>query len=83
MHSCFLLALLLNKHILFLHESMYISVRSSKHIMLENAFVKFPVAKQNIYKFASNLTPLLICLKLTLICCEVVPLIRNSLSLRL
>lgn len=35
---------------------------------------------QNIHKFALILTPLLMCLKLTLICCEDVPLIRNSLN---
>lgn len=44
------------------------------------AFVKVAVAMQNIHQFASNLMPLLMCLKLTLICCEVVPLIRNSLN---
>lgn len=38
---------------------------------------------QNIHQFASNLTLLLMCLKLTLICCEDVPLIRNSLNSRL
>lgn len=62
---------------------MCFSVRSSKHSMLAKAFVKFPVAKQNISEYASNLTPLLISLKLPLICCEVTPLIKNSLSLRL
>lgn len=44
------------------------------------AFVKVAVAMQNIHQFASNLMPLLMCLKLTLICCEVVLLIRNSLN---
>lgn len=33
---------------------------------------------QNMHQFASNLTPLLMCLKLTLICCERVVLVRNS-----
>lgn len=44
------------------------------------AFVKVAVAVQNIHQFASNLTPLLMCLKLTLICCEDAALIRNSLN---
>lgn len=44
------------------------------------AFVKVTVAMQNIHQFSSNLTPLLMCLKLTLIRCEDVPLIRNSLN---
>lgn len=44
------------------------------------AFVKVAVAMQNIHQFASNLTPLLMCLRLTLICYEDVPLIRNSLN---
>lgn len=35
---------------------------------------------QNVHQFALNLMPLSMCLKLTLICCEVVPLIRNSLD---
>lgn len=35
---------------------------------------------QIIHQFASNLTPLLMCLKLTLICSEDVSLIRNSLN---
>lgn len=43
------------------------------------AFVKVAVATQNIHQFPSNLTPLLMCLKRTLICCEVIRLIRNSL----
>lgn len=41
------------------------------------AFVKVAVAMQNIHQFFSNLTPPLMCLKLTLICCEDVPLFRN------
>ena len=44
------------------------------------AFVKVAVAVQNIHQFASNLTPLLMCLKLTLIRCEDAPLVRNSLN---
>lgn len=56
----------------------------SGHNILEKApffaFVKVAVAMHNIHQFASNLTPLLMCLKLTLICCEDVPLIRNSLN---
>lgn len=42
--------------------------------------VKVAVAVQIIQQFASNLAPLLKCLKLTLICCEDVPLLRNSLN---
>ena len=63
-----------------------VKLMCSGHNILEKglffffAFVKVAVAMQNIHQFASNLTPLLMCLKLTLICCEDVPLIRNSLN---
>lgn len=61
---------------------------SSYHNVLEKADppappVKVTVVMQNIHRFALNLMPLLMCLKLTLICCEVVPLIRNSLDSQL
>lgn len=54
-----------------------------KKCFFSPALVKVAVAMQNIHQFASNMTPLLMCLKLTLICCEDVPLIRNSLNSRL
>lgn len=63
-----------------------VKLTCSGHNLLEKAlfffvaFVKVAVSMQNIHQFASNLTPLLMCLKLTLICCEDVPLIRNSLN---
>lgn len=61
-----------------------VKLTCSGHNFLEKslffAFVKVAVAMQNIHQFASNLTPPLMCLKLTLICCEDVPLFRNSLN---
>lgn len=51
-----------------------------KALFFSPAFVKVAVAVQNIHQFASNLTPLLMCLKLTLIRCEDAPLVRNSLN---
>lgn len=51
-----------------------------KALFFFSAFVKVAVAVQNIHQFAWNLTPLLMCLKLTLIRCEDAPLVRNSLN---